>query len=87
VEVRLPLGLSIEFDALYRHSATPTCWDRSETPSQRRSSGIGSFRWSPNTVPSKIVRPYVEAGVAWDTLTGLKNTVTEEVAAHTPTRL
>jgi hypothetical protein len=81
VEVRLPFGLGIEFDALYRHfSYTNVIGSAENAVTSIGSSGNWEF---PLVVkyrfPSKIVRPYLEAGVAWDTLQGLKNTVTSGI--------
>jgi len=77
VEVRLPHGLSVEFDALYRRfSYTHFDAFAASTITTIGSSGdwelplVAKYRF-----PARIVRPYVEAGVAWDTLSGLKNTV------------
>jgi hypothetical protein len=72
-EVRLPFGLGIELDALYRHldysGSTPAA---SET--------ITGDHWefpllAKYKFPSKIVRPYVDAGFAFGTLSGLKQSV------------
>lgn len=81
VEVRLPLGLSVEFDALYRHfSYTNVLGSVGNAVTSVGSSGNWEFPLvAKYKFPSKIVRPYVEAGVAWDTLAGLKNTVSEAV--------
>jgi len=85
-ELRLPLGLAVEADALYRHlnygsitaavggitasaSTTGNAW---EFPI------VAKYRF-----PTRIVRPYVEAGVAWDTLQGLTQTVKTTVAGVT----
>ncbi len=83
--MRLPLGLSIEFDALYRHfSYTNVLGSVGNAVTSVGSSGNWEFPLvAKYKFPSKIVRPYVEAGVAWDALTGLKNTVTEEVCGPT----
>jgi hypothetical protein len=85
VEVRLPLGLSVEFDAIYRHfSYTNVLGSVGNSVTSIGSSGNWEFPLvAKYKFPSKIVRPYVEAGVAWDTLTGLKNTVTENVCGPT----
>jgi len=85
VEVRLPLGLSVEFDALYRHfSYTNVLGSVGNSITSVGSSGNWEFPLVANyKFPSKIVRPYVEAGVAWDTLSGLKNTVTENLCGPT----
>jgi opacity protein-like surface antigen len=81
VELRLPFGLGIELDALYRRldytssanlvdvfisgSTTGNAW---EFPL------LAKYRF-----PSKVIRPYVDAGVAWDTLSGLTQTITQTV--------
>ena len=77
VELRLPFGLGVEFDALYRHFDYTNILLVNDT----RLLGTGhSGDWEFPLVakyrfPSRIVRPYVEAGVAWDTLSGLTNTI------------
>jgi hypothetical protein len=86
-ELRLPFGLGVEVDALYRrlhYDATVS----------NPLSGITTDRTTANSwefplllkyrFPSKIVRPYVDAGVAWDTLSGLTDTITQTIAP-TPT--
>ena len=79
-EVRLPLGLSVEFDAIYRHFSYTGFSGPGNGVTSTGSSGNWEFPLvAKYKFPSKIVRPYVEAGVAWDTLTGLKNTVTENL--------
>ncbi len=76
VEVGLPHGLSVEFDALYRHFN----YTNYEAFAGSAITTIGSSgNWEFPLVAkyrfrAKIVRPYVEAGVAWDALSGLKNT-------------
>ena len=77
-ELHLPFGLGVEFDILYRrfnyngsgtlagvvtsNSATGNAW---EFPL------LAKYRF-----PMKMVHPYVDAGVAWDTLSGLKQAIT-----------
>ncbi|MGA2273446.1 MAG: hypothetical protein ABSH00_07820 [Bryobacteraceae bacterium] len=79
LEVRLPHGLSVEFDALYRHfSYTNYEAFASSTVITIGSSGNWEFPLvAKYKFPRKIVRPYVEAGVAWDAISGLKNTPSE----------
>ena len=79
VEVRLPHGLSIEFDALYRHfSYTNYEAFAGSTITTIGSSGNWEFPMvAKYRFRTKIVRPYVEAGVAWDAMSGLKNTSSE----------
>jgi opacity protein-like surface antigen len=77
-ELHLPFGLGVEVDVLYRrfnyngsgtlagvvtsNSATANAW---EFPL------LAKYRF-----PTKMVHPYVDAGVAWDTLSGLKQAIT-----------
>jgi len=80
-ELRLPFGLGVELDALHRSvsyagslgstvaSASATSW---EFPL------LAKYRF-----PSKTVRPYVDAGVAWDRLSGLKQSVLNFAGAST----
>ena len=85
VELRLPLGLGVEFDALYRHfNYTSPVSSAASALSTLTSSGdwefplVAKYRFH-----GKLVRPYVEAGVSWDALSGLKSTV-ENVVAPPP---
>jgi hypothetical protein len=78
LEVRLPRGLSVEFDALYRHFS----YANYDVLAGTTVSTIGSSgNWELPLVAKyrlrrKLVRPYVEAGAAWDVLSGLKNSST-----------
>lgn len=80
VELRLPFGLSVEFDALYRHfSYTNVLSAAGNAVTSVGSAGNWEFPLvAKYRFPSKIVRPYLETGIAWDTLSGLKNTFTNE---------
>jgi hypothetical protein len=80
-ELRLPFGLGIEVDALYRRLNYEGSGNLVDVFSDRRTTGnawefplLLKYRF-----PSRIVRPYVDAGVAFDTLTGLKQTVTNTI--------
>lgn len=87
VELRLPFGLGVEADALYRRLHYQ---DTISNPLN----GITTDRTTANSwefpllvkyrFPSKIVRPFVDAGIAFDTLSGLTDTVTQTIAP-TPT--
>ena len=87
VELRLPLGFGIEGDALYRrlHYQATLSNPLSGVTTDRTTANSWEF---PLLVkyrfPTRIVRPYVDAGVAWDTLSGLTDTVTQTIAP-TPT--
>ena len=90
-ELRLPLGLSIELDALYR---------RLNYQNNSGSTGITTVNTVANTsgnawefpllakyrFAGKTLRPFLDAGVAWDTLQGLKQDVTSVVGPAPTTR-
>lgn len=85
-ELHLPLGLGIEVDALYRHMS----YTGSGLLSSIVSSSVNSGDWEfPVLVkyrfPMKIVRPYVDGGIAWDKLFGLTQSVKESIASQSPT--
>lgn len=76
-ELRLPFGLGVEVDALYRHygfngapgSVTTGAW---EFPL------VGKYKFK-----TPIVHPYVEAGVAWDKLSGLTEAINSAIKTST----
>jgi hypothetical protein len=87
-ELHLPAGFSVEVDALYRHfnyqSAT-TLIDAA-TSAYATSNAWEFPLLLKYKFPSKIVRPYIDGGVAWDTLQGLSETITTTIApSHTTT--
>jgi hypothetical protein len=78
-ELRLPFGFGVEFDALYRrlsYTGSGNLVDAFAT--SKTTAGNWEFplllkyRFS-----FPIVRPFVDGGVAWNTLTGLSQTVSE----------
>lgn len=79
VELRLPFGFGVEFDALYRHFSY-TSQGVSTSPTlvfipNRTTTGAWEFPLTAKyRFPSRIARPYLEAGVAWDKLSGLTAT-------------
>jgi opacity protein-like surface antigen len=85
IELRLPAKFGIELDALYRrlnysgtdvtNGVTSTSTVSSTSASAWEFPLLLKYRFGP-----KIVKPYVEAGFAWDTLTGLKQSVQRTVA-------
>ena len=86
VELRLPFGLGFEFDALYRRLHYDSSALGVDTFSTSKTTGN---RWEfplllKYRLPTRVVRPYVAAGISWDTLTGLKQSVTTTVF---PTRV
>lgn len=72
-ELHLPFSLGVEFDALYRHFSYTGITNLVDVVSTTSTAGndwefplVAKYRF-----PSRIVRPYVEAGVAWSTLQGV----------------
>jgi opacity protein-like surface antigen len=85
-ELHLPLGLGIEVDALYRHMS----YNGSGLVGSITGSSVNSGDWEfplllKYRFPMKIVRPYVDGGVAWDKLFGLTQSVKESIANQSPT--
>jgi len=80
-ELHLPFGFGVEFDALYRrfhYNGVTNAVDVLLTSSTN--SGAWEFPLlAKYRFPGKVVRPYVAAGVAWDTLSGLGQTITQTV--------
>ena len=81
VELRLPFGFGVEFDALYRRLHYNGSAMGVDTFSTSKTTGN---RWEfplllKYRLPTKVIRPYVDAGVGWDTLTGLEQSVTTTV--------
>lgn len=81
-ELRLPFGFGIELDVLYRHLNYSS---NSNLVDVAAHSATTSNAWEfPLVAKYKfkvpLVRPYVEAGVSWDTLQGLTQTVTSVLA-------
>jgi opacity protein-like surface antigen len=76
-ELRLPFGLGIEVNALYRHygfnntpvSVTTGAW---EFPL------VAKYKFK-----APLIRPYIEAGVAWDKLSGLTQTIASAAGKST----
>jgi opacity protein-like surface antigen len=88
-ELRLPFGLGVEFDILYRHfdyNGSGSLID--VVTSSRTTANAWEFPLlAKYRIPNmKIVHPYVDAGVAWDTLSGLTQTITRTILpGHTTT--
>lgn len=77
-ELRLPAGFGVEFDALYRHLSYTGSGSLANVLT---TSSASASNWEfPLLLKYRfhfpVVRPYVDAGAAWDTLTGFKQTVT-----------
>jgi len=85
-ELRLPFGLGVEVDILYRHFDYQQTGQSGSTLSSGTTSGnawefplLGKYRF----FHSKLVHPYVDAGVSFDTLQGLSQTVVSTVQSVT----
>ena len=76
-ELHLPFGLGVEFDVLYRHLDYASSGNLVDIfVNQRTTAGAWEFPLLLKyRIPSRILRPYVDAGIAWDTLSGLKNDI------------
>jgi opacity protein-like surface antigen len=77
-ELHLPFGLGVEVDILYRHFDYNGSGTLVDVITNSRTTGnawefplLAKYR-----IPTKIVHPYVDAGVAWDTLSGLTEAIT-----------
>jgi opacity protein-like surface antigen len=84
-ELRLPFGLGVEVDALYRHMSYTGSGLAGSIIGSSLNSGdwefpvLGKYRF-----PGKIARPYVDAGVAFDKLMGVTQSVKQSVASGNP---
>jgi len=85
-ELHLPFGFGLEVDALYRHMS----YTGSGLAGSITSSSVNSGDWEfplllKYRFPMKIARPYIDAGVAWDKLSGLTQSVKDSIANQSPT--
>jgi opacity protein-like surface antigen len=86
-ELHLPFGLGVEFDILYRRFDYNGSANLMNIVSNSRTTAnawefplLAKYRF-----PMKMVHPYVDAGVAWDKLSGLTQTITSTFVALTTT--
>ncbi len=87
-ELHLPAGFGLEFDALFRHFNYNSSFNAIDVLTNNRATGnawefplLVKYRF---TAP--LVKPFVDAGVAFDTLSGLSETVTSTILPnHTTT--
>ena len=86
-ELRLPFGFGVEVDALYRHfnyaesgviNGAATLLNTNTTSSAWEFPLLLKYR-----LPGKIIHPYVDGGVAWDTLSGLTQAITRTTGSGT----
>lgn len=87
-ELHLPAGFAFEVDALFRHFNYNSSFSAIDILTNNRASGnawefplLVKYRFK-----APLVRPYVDAGLAFDTLSGLQETVVSTVLPnHTTT--
>lgn len=86
IEVRLPFGLGIEVDALYRHLQCSSVGSAVDVVTNTNTTGdawefpvLAKYR-----ILTKALRPYIDGGLAFDTLAGPKQTIVRIVI---PTRI
>jgi opacity protein-like surface antigen len=93
VELRLPFGLGIEADALYRRfSYNGTIAGVTGNTTIRTTGNAWEFPiLAKYRFPAPIARPYIAGGIAWDTLQGLtqdiRNAVGGSSSTSTPSEL
>jgi opacity protein-like surface antigen len=84
-ELRLPAGFGIELDILYRHfgynSAGLSAIANIVTTGQTTANAWEFPLVAKYKFKAPLLHPYVEAGVSWDKLSGLTQTVTSVVAS------
>jgi opacity protein-like surface antigen len=82
-ELRLPFGLAIEADALYRRfNYNQFIGGTTGTTSVSTSGNAWEFPLlAKYRFKAPIARPYIEGGLAWDTLSGLTQNVRNAVAS------
>jgi hypothetical protein len=84
-ELHLPFRLGIEVDALYRHFNYQNVFGSGiNAVTSLNSSGSWEFPvLLKYRFPGKLARPYVDAGVAWDKISGLTNTLSRSISSGT----
>lgn len=78
-ELHLPWGFGVEVDALYRHFDYTNIVSSTTGALSSVATSVGDWEFPlllKYRFPAKVVRPYVDAGVSFDHLTGLTSTVT-----------
>ena len=77
VELRLPGGFGIEVDALYRrlHYNGSGLVGNAFTSSSTTGNNWEFPLLFKYRIPTEVVKPYIDAGIAWNTLTGIRQTV------------
>lgn len=87
LELRLPGGLAVEFDALYRRFNYEADVSVIDVITNNRTTGnawefplLAKYRFS-----SELVRPYIAGGVAWNTFSGMRQSITRVIAGQSST--
>lgn len=85
-ELRLPFGFGVEVDVLYRHFNYQSTMMGVDTVSSGATKGnafefplLGKYHFG----HTKVLKPFVDAGVAFDTLQGLTQTIQNTVISTT----
>lgn len=83
VELRLPAGLGVEFDALFRQYdyQTASGFIVGSTSTKASSNAWEFPLLLKYPMPTRVVRSFIDAGVVWDHLQGLEATVTPIASA------
>lgn len=82
-ELHLPFGLGIEFDALYRHLHYSNAFNAVDVL-VNSSTESGSWEFPlllKYRFKAPLARPFLDGGVAWDTLSGVSQTITQTAIA------
>ena len=90
-EARLPFGLGVELDVLYRHFRYSSSSGVSNLTTNLTNIDTTSGAWefpilAKYRFKGKLFRPFVDGGVAWDKLSGLTQTVKSVVATVTSSK-
>ncbi|MCX6631125.1 MAG: outer membrane beta-barrel protein [Candidatus Solibacter sp.] len=85
-ELRLPFGLGVEVDLLYRHFHYSSSGGIGSIASNLTNMDTTAGAWefpllAKYRFKGKHIRPFLDAGVAWDKLSGLTQTVQSVVAS------
>ncbi len=84
LELRLPFGFGAEVDAMYRHlqyssvSLVDVFTNNRTTGNAWEFPLLGKYR-----LPTPVLKPFLKAGLAFDTLSGVKSTVINTIAPGT----
>jgi len=83
-ELRLPFGFGIEVDALYRHYG----YNAFGTLTSSTTTGAWEFPLlAKYKFKAPLIHPFIDAGIAWDKLSGLTQAVSNAVHTSNPLEL